>query len=105
MQQNKMDYDEFEKMFNQCMDVRRVWIPNYPCVNPKGDKVGSWSSIEPKMIIRDLDANFNEDFNLDDCDNEFIDIERAWRFYKKTDKCRIMDANGDMWFDNYIDVQ
>lgn len=57
--------------------------------------------IEPKMVIRD----FNRSEGCHVCDFEFIDLEKAYAFFKETDgACRVMNATGFIYSCMYDDV-
>lgn len=85
-----MNITEFKKIFNKCMKQNK-------------------NSITPHMCIRNFDiempnlrdSNFNEEFDLNKCDVNFINFEDAWDYFKDLFIYRIMDATGQIWADNY----
>lgn len=77
----------FEAIFNMCMKVTKCW--------------NGYEDIEckPTCTIRVFELNLP----YPDCDKEFTNFEKAWKYLQRVDNVRIMDAYGNIYCDMFDD--
>jgi hypothetical protein len=90
----KLYKKEFKEIFQKAMNVNRQ-LQMEQDLDGKFS-IEHWVSLSPCLIIRNFEIE-----KYPACDTEYTDFEESWLDYNNISICRIMDASGNIYFDNF----
>jgi len=91
MNKHYLTRNGFEAIFEDCMNCREVYFAD-----------GTTGEDTPRMIIRDFET---ANPMSADGDKEFFrgDFKKAWEYFKKIDRIRVMNLSGSILLDAFFD--